>query len=128
LEDQEILQRDLGEHLSRNAKILGKHLWRRMGEPVRYQQRVELAGIAIVEADHKFATVGPEALQRMRLASRKIPEVTLVNVGNKRPADGIENRDATTAVGHDRPLRGLVPMQFSDPASRQAHVDAGDGV
>src|SRR5882672_4796926 len=80
LEDPEILQRDLRERLGRNAKILGKHFGRRMREPVRHQQRIELAGVAIVEADHEFATIRAETLQRVRLASRKIPEVTFIDV------------------------------------------------
>ena len=37
LEDPEILQRNLGECLGRNAKILGKDLGGRMGEPIRHQ-------------------------------------------------------------------------------------------
>jgi hypothetical protein len=128
LEDPEILQRNLGERLGRNAKILGEHLGRRMGEPVRHQQRIELAGIAVVKADHKFAAVRAEALQRMRLACRKIPEVALIDVRDVGPAHGVENRHAATAVRHDRPLGGLVPVQFPDAAGRQPHVDASDGV
>src|SRR5882724_10298219 len=98
LKDPEILQRNPGERLRWNAEILGKHLGRGMGEPVRHQQRIELAGIAIVKADHKFATVRAEALQRMRLACREIPEVTLLNVRNIWSAYGVENRHAATAV------------------------------
>ena len=86
LEDPEILQRNPGERLGRNAKILGQHFGRRMGEPVRHQQRIELAGIAVVEADHKFAAVRAETLQRMRLAGREIPEVALIDVRNVWPA------------------------------------------
>src|SRR6267378_5891763 len=82
LEDPEILQWNLCESLGRNAEILGKHLGRGMGEPVRHQQRIELAGIAVVKADHKFATVRAEPLQRMRLACREIPEVALIDVSN----------------------------------------------
>ena len=62
LKDPEILQRDLCECLGRNAKILGKHLGRGMGEPVRDQQRIELAGIAVIKADHKFAAIRAETL------------------------------------------------------------------
>src|SRR5215510_7802485 len=86
LEDPEVLQRDLGECLGGNAKILGEHLGRRMSEPVRYQQRIELAGVAVVEADHKFAAVRAETLERMRLACREIPEVALVDVSDVWPA------------------------------------------
>src|SRR6267142_5928793 len=71
LEDPEILQRNLSERLGRNAKILGKHLGRGVGEPVRHQQRIEFVGVAVVEADHELTTVRAEPLQRMRLACRE---------------------------------------------------------
>src|ERR1700730_12259886 len=89
LEDPEILQRYLGESLGRNAKIFGEHLGRRMGEPVGHQQRIEFAGVAVIKADHKFATVRAETLQRMRLACRKIPEVSFAYVGDVWPACGV---------------------------------------
>src|SRR5262245_10337478 len=97
-----------------------------MGEPVRYQQRIELTGVSIIKADHKLAAVWAEALQGMRLACREIPEVAFVDIGNIWPAHGVENRDAATAVGHDRPLGGLMPMQLPDASGRQPHVDAAD--
>src|SRR5216683_4571647 len=82
LEDPEILQRYLGERFGWYAKILGEHLRRCMGEPVGHQQCVELAGVAVVKADHEFATVRSKPLQRMRLACREIPEVALIDVGD----------------------------------------------
>src|SRR2546430_5435981 len=104
LEDPAILQRDSRESLSRYGKILGEHLGRRMGEPVGHEQRVKLAGVTVVEADHEFAAVRAEALQRMRLTRREIPEITLIDIGNVGPAQGVEYRHAATAVDHDRPL------------------------
>jgi hypothetical protein len=128
LKDPEIMQRDLGERLGRHAEILGKHLGRRMGEPVRQQQRVELAGVTVVKADHEFAAVRAETLQRMRLACGKIPEITFIDIRNIGAAHGVENRHAAAAVGHDRPLRRLVPVQFPDATGGQPHVDACDRV
>src|ERR1700733_7991701 len=60
------------------------------------QQRIELAGIAVAKADHKFATVRAKSLQRMRLACREIPQIALVNVRYIWPAHGVENRHAAT--------------------------------
>src|SRR5258705_13166467 len=94
LEDPEILQWNLGERLSRNTKILGEHFGRCMGEPVGHQQRVELAGVAVVKTDHKFTAVRAEALQRMRLACREIPEVALMDVRYEGTAHRVENRHA----------------------------------
>jgi hypothetical protein len=124
LEDPEILQRNLGERLGWNAKILGEHLGRGVGEPVRHQQRIEFVGVAVVEADHELTAVRAEPLQRMRLACREIPQVALINVSDVGPAHGVENRHAATAVSHDRPLCGLMPVQFPDSTGGQPHVDA----
>jgi hypothetical protein len=60
LEDPEFMQRYVCERLGRNAEILGKHLGRRMSKPIRHHQRVVFAGIAVVEADHKLATIRAE--------------------------------------------------------------------
>src|SRR3981189_3282142 len=99
-----------------------------MGEPIRNQQGVKPPGLAVVKADHKFATVWAETLQRMRLACRKIPQITLVNVRDVWPALGVENRHAAAAISHDRPLSGLMPVQFPDAPGCQPHVDARDRV
>src|SRR3984893_11835755 len=96
LENPEVLQRYLGERFGRNAKILGEHLGGRMGEPVCHQQRIELAGVAVVKADHEFASVRAETLQRMRVARREIPKVALIDVRTVWPAPGVENRNAAT--------------------------------
>src|ERR1700690_1956714 len=91
LEDPEVLQRYLGESLGRNAKILGEHLGRFMSEPVRHQERIELACIAGVAADHELTTLRAEPLRGMRQARREIPEVALIDVSDVGPPHGIEN-------------------------------------
>ena len=121
---QRLLQRNLRECLCRNAEILGQHRGRRVSKPIRYQQCVEFVGVAVVEANDEFTAVRAESLQRMRSAGGKIPEVALVDVRNIRPAFGVENRHAATAVRHDRPLGSLMPVQFPDAARGQPHVDA----
>ena len=60
----------------------------------------------------------------MRSAGWKIPEVAFAHVGNIGPAFRIEDRHAAFAVRHDRPLGGLMPVQFPDAARGQPHVDA----
>src|SRR5713101_5815619 len=85
-EDPEILQRNPGKCFCWNAEILGKHLGRRMSKPIRYQQRIEFVGVAVVEADHEFTAVRAEPLQRMRCASGEIPEVARLYVSNVRPS------------------------------------------
>ena len=57
-----------------------------MGKPVRHQQGIELTCVPVVEADDEFASVGTEALQRMRVTRRKIPKVSLLHVRDVRAA------------------------------------------
>jgi hypothetical protein len=47
-----------------------------MSKPVRQQQGVELVGVAVVEADHEFATIGSKPLQRVRRACREYQRPT----------------------------------------------------
>ena len=98
-----------------------------MGKPISHQQCVELARRAVIEADDEFATVRPEALQRMRVAGRKIPDVAFLDVGNIGAADRIDHGHPAVTVSHVRPLSRLMPMQLTDAAGRQSHIDAGDG-
>jgi hypothetical protein len=98
-----------------------------MGKPIGHQQSVELARCAVIEADNKFATVRSEALQRMRITGRKIPDIALLDVGNIGAAQRIDHGHPAVAVSHVRPLGRLMPMQLADAAGRQSHIDAGDG-
>ena len=71
---------------------------------------------------------GPRPCSECGWPAGKIPEVALVDVRDVGPAHGVENGHAATAVRHDRPLGGLMPVQFPDAAGGQPHVDAGDRV
>jgi hypothetical protein len=126
LEDPEVMQGNLRKAVRRHAEILGKHLGRRMCKPVRHEQCVELVCMAVVEADHEFATVRPETLQGVRSARGKIPEIAFFHVSNIRPAFRIKDGNSASAVGHDGPFGGLMPMQLPNASGGKAHVDAGD--
>ena len=120
----EIVQGDIREGLGRHSEILGKNGGRRMREPIRHQQGVELACIAIIEADDEFASIRAEPLQGMGVAGREIPNVSLFHVGDIRLAHGIEDSDAAVAISHERPLGRLVPVQFAKTPGAQPHIDA----
>ena len=126
LEDPAILQRDILERLGWHAEILGQHIGRRVRHPVGGRQCVELRRSTIVEGEHELAAVRTEPLQRMRQAGRKIPKIALSHIGNIRTTFHVEHGYAAVAVGHDRPLGLLVPMQFTDAAGGEPHVDAGN--
>ena len=126
LEDPEILQRILAKASAGTPKFLASTsggVW--ANQSVTRSVLNSLAWPSS-KADHELAAVRAKSLQGMRHACRKIPEVALFDVGDVGPACGIEHRDATAAVGHDRPFRRLVPMQLADTAGGQPHVDARD--
>src|SRR5258706_2049560 len=99
-----------------------------MGEPFRHQEGAELGGLAVIETYNELAAVRPEPLQRMRQAGGEIPKVAFFHIVDVRPAQFVENGNSASAVGHVGPLCELVPVHLADPAGRQPHVDAGDGV
>src|SRR4029077_12750788 len=82
--------------------------------------------MTVVKTDDEFASVRPKALQGVRSARRKIPEIAGLHVANIGPSFRVEDSHATITVGHDRPLGGLVPVQLANSASGQPHIDARD--
>jgi hypothetical protein len=109
-----------------NPEIFAQHLGRRVLEPVAQQEGRVLVKTAAVEHQQEFAAVGPEALDRMRNAAGKIPEIADADVVDEIAALRIDRGDARGAVKHVRPFGFLVPMQFAHAAGIEAHVDAGD--
>ena len=126
LEDPAIVQRDVGEGFGRDAEVHGQDIGRGVRQPVGGRQGVELGAGPVVERQHELGPVGAQALQRVRQAGREVPQIAGLDVGHGRAAERVQHRDAAVAVGHDRPLGLLVPVQLADAAGRQAHVDAGD--
>src|ERR1700738_1120244 len=99
-----------------------------MREPFRDQEGGELRSLAFIETDEEFAAVRAEPLQRMRQAGGEIPKVAFFYVSDIRPAQFVERGASASAVGNVSPLSKPVPVHLADAASRQPHVDAGDGV
>ena len=80
-EDIELARiRHVSEGRAGNAEILGQHLVRRVLEPVAQQESIVFVEIAVVEHQQEFAAVRIEALDRMRNAGRKIPEIADADV------------------------------------------------
>ena len=126
LEDPAVVQRDVGEGFGRDAEVQRQDVGRGVGQPVGGRQGVELGRGAVVEGQHELGPVGPEALQRVRQAGREVPEIASTDVGDRGAAQRVQDRDPAMAVGHDRPLGLLVPVQLADAAGGEPHVDAGD--
>src|ERR1700733_3228017 len=124
LEDPEIVKRNFCKRFGRDAEILGEHRRRCVSKPIGNEQRVEFVGMTVVKTDDEFAAVWPKALQGMRSAGRKIPEIAGFHVANKGSPLSIEDSHTAVAVRHDRPLGGLMPVQLADSAGSQSHIDA----
>ena len=114
------------DHCPATDPLMGATLLNHLSRPNVSAYGLKIHGEAVVKGEHKLGAVGPEALQGMRQARRKIPEITFGDVGHIRTASGVERRDAAMAVGHDRPFRLLVPVEFPDAACRKAHVHPRD--
>src|SRR5580704_16706317 len=62
----------------------------------------------------------------MRQPGWEEPEVFLEDILDARLAFPAERGDPALALGHDRPLAGLVPVQLTDAARLEVHVHPGD--
>src|SRR5256885_14888248 len=71
---------DLCECCSRYAEVFGKHLGRRVLEPVAEQERVILVEIAVVEHQQELGAVRTETLDRMGNAGGEAPQVAHADV------------------------------------------------
>jgi hypothetical protein len=61
-------------------------------DPVAVKKRVVLVEIAVVEHQQKFTAVRIEALNRMRNAGRKVPQVADADVVHEVPSVGVLSR------------------------------------
>src|SRR5215471_19936380 len=57
-------------------------------------------------------------------AGREIPEIAFEDVADKAAAFDVDGSDPCGAVEHDRPFRGLVPVQFADTYGLEPHIHA----
>ncbi len=116
----------VSEQRRRHAEVLAQNLGRDMLEPVAEQKRVVLVEVAIVEDEQEFASVLTEALDRMRNAAGKIPEVADAHVVDKVAALRVDRGDARRSVEHVGPFGLLVPVKLADSAGVEPHVHARD--
>jgi hypothetical protein len=92
------VQRNFRKRIGGNGEVLRQDLRRRVGEPVRQEQGIELRRLSVVEREDELAAVRAEPLQRVRQACGKIPEIAFLHVGHISSADFVEN--GNTAICH----------------------------
>ena len=97
-----------------------------MRHPFREKECTVFRKHTLIEDQEKLASVWPQALDRMGITGREVPQIALGHVVDKDRPIKIQYRDAGISIEHDGPLIRGMPMQFAKAARRQAHVDAGD--
>src|SRR5882724_4603937 len=102
-----------------------------MGHRVAQQQRLSLRKLTVLEHEHEFATVGIEALNRVRDPAWEKPKIVFLHIGDKTLAVCVNCRNPRRPVKHESPLTGGVPVQLPDASGCEPHVYArqllGDG-
>lgn len=82
--------------------------------------------MAVVEDEQEFGAVGRQALERVRVPRREIPEVTLFKVVDEIATFGVKSGDTNFTFEDIGPLGLHVPVKLSDDAFVQTHVDASE--
>src|SRR5262249_8758312 len=85
---------------------------------------VALRLLAVIERNDELGALRREALQRVRQTGREKPEVTFLDVFDAGVPLSIDGGGAASSARHEGPLGRLVPVQLTNAARRQVHVDA----
>src|SRR6267143_1220961 len=96
-----------------------------MRHPFRDKECIVFRKHTLIENQEELASVWTQALDRMRIAGREIPQIALAHIVDKDRPIRIQYRDASVSIEHNGPLIGCMPMQRAKAASRQAHIEAG---
>src|SRR6266566_9567354 len=99
-----------------------------MGHRVAQQHRLRLGKLTVVEHEHEFATVGIEALNRVRDPAWEKPKIVFLHIGDKTLAVRVNRRNPRRPVKHEGPLTGGVPVQLPDASGGEPHVYARQGL
>lgn len=111
------------EDFRRNAEVLCQNALGSQTHPVGKQEGRVLGEVAVVKDEEEFCAIGRKTLERVRVARGEVPEVALLKVVYKATALGVECSDADLAFEHVGPFGLLVPMEFTNDAFLEAHVD-----
>jgi hypothetical protein len=98
----------------------------RMLEPIAKEEGAVLVEAAVVEDKQELATVRTQALDGMRNATGKIPQITNAHVVDEIMALSVDSGDACRSVKHICPFSLFVPMQLANAPGVETHIDAGN--
>src|SRR6185369_11185728 len=89
----------------------------------------ELGKISVVENQNEAARLVPQALQQVRVATRKIPHVAGIEIVRLGVSLWIGDRGTDATLEHERPFssRG-VPVQLAHYSRLELHRHAGDAL
>ncbi len=91
------------------------------------REGAEFREIAVVEHEEEGAGAGAEALDRMAVAAREVPDIARAEVDDLALADRIDGGDPAIALEHIGPFGGIgVPVQLAQGARLERHVDPGE--
>jgi hypothetical protein len=100
-----------------------------MTQPIGDAEGAEFREIAVVEDEDKVAGLVAQALDRMAVAARKIPDVARIEIVGLRVALRIGHGGAAAPFDDKGPFgRGGVPVQLAHYARLEPHRDAGDSL
>ncbi len=117
--------RQVGERCSGTPKFLARtDRGGVLREPVGEQERFVLREVAVVEDEQELAAL-LQSLNRVRYAGGEVPQVADPHVVDEVRPILVDGGDTAAAGEHVGPLRLLVPVQLTDAAGLEAHVDPG---
>jgi hypothetical protein len=89
--------------------------------------KVPNSEIAVVEHQHEQAVLAADALDRMAVPAREVPDVARAEIDDLGMALRIDGGDAALAADHVGPFRRVgVPVQFAHRAGSKRHQHAGE--
>jgi hypothetical protein len=128
LENEQLFFRHIPQRLLVNSEIFRQNLWRQMRYRVAQQDRFGLRKIAVIENEHELASIGIQALNRVRDSRGKKPKIIFAHVGDETFAVQIDGGNPRVSVKHDGSFAGRVPMQLAEATCRQPHVNTSQGL
>src|SRR4029077_18398032 len=111
----------------RQPKIFRQQRFGRVPDPIGDAEGAELGEITVIENQNKMRRFIAEALEHVRVAARKIPNVAGLKVVRLRLPCRVDDRGAHAPFQDERPFRsGCMPMKLPHHARLKLHRHSSD--